>query len=113
MAEPICFKAPKSGNTVSGVLNGTGCYVAGSGIARVAFSVDGTALNTDSGSPWQCGFDTRKFADGATLIIGMSYVLGSLPAAAAGHAAGQPGHGLVPALPALSPARVIVVARPR
>src|SRR4051812_31269455 len=49
----VWFKAPLSGSTVRGVLNGgTGCYVNASGSVRnVAFTLDSTGLNTDSTPP--------------------------------------------------------------
>jgi hypothetical protein len=64
----VWFKAPTAGSTVNGVLSGgTSCYANTSGsTARVVFSMDGTALNTDS-SPsdgTQCVLDTTKFANG-------------------------------------------------
>ena len=62
------FKAPTSGATIKGVLNGgTSCYVNTSGsVARVAFSMDSSALNTDStpADGTQCVLDTTKFANG-------------------------------------------------
>jgi hypothetical protein len=62
----IWFKAPRHGNTVSGVLTGTSCYTAGSGVARVDFSVNGTALNSDTNMAdgMQCVLDTTKLANG-------------------------------------------------
>ncbi|MGQ0651778.1 MAG: Ig-like domain-containing protein, partial [Betaproteobacteria bacterium] len=62
----VWFKAPRNGNTVSGVLSGTSCYVAGSGITRVAFKVDSTALNADTtmSDGMQCVLDTTKLSNG-------------------------------------------------
>jgi hypothetical protein len=62
------FKAPLNGATISGVLNGgTSCYVNASGpVAKVAFSLDGSAVNTDTtpADGMQCVLDTTKFANG-------------------------------------------------
>src|SRR6185503_11477229 len=44
----LWFKAPLNGTTVSGTLSGTKCYVNGTGVTKVAFKLDSTALNTDS-----------------------------------------------------------------
>ncbi|HWA39634.1 MAG TPA: hypothetical protein VG873_17400, partial [Burkholderiales bacterium] len=40
------FKAPLGGQTVSGTLQGANCYVNGRSVARVAFFLGNTALNT-------------------------------------------------------------------
>ena len=62
----VWFKSPRTGNTVSGVLQGTTCYVAGVGVSRVQFFLDGTALNTDTtmSDGMQCQLDTTQFANG-------------------------------------------------
>src|SRR3954453_19774801 len=44
----VWFKAPLAGATVKGLLNaGTSCWVNGTGVTRVVFSMDATTLNTD------------------------------------------------------------------
>ncbi len=64
-APSVSWRAPAEGATLKGSISlGSACEVTGSGIYRVAFHLDSTALNTDSGSPWQCAFDTTKFANG-------------------------------------------------
>ncbi|MEA3192093.1 MAG: hypothetical protein QOD26_426 [Betaproteobacteria bacterium] len=62
----LWFKSPQMGNTVSGTLSGTKCYVLGSGMANVAFKIDSTALNTDTSMSdgMQCVLDTTKFSNG-------------------------------------------------
>src|SRR5438128_2285820 len=63
----VWFKGPTAGKTVSGVLNGgANCYVNGTGVSRVQFFLDSTALNTDStmSDGMQCVLDTTKFANG-------------------------------------------------
>jgi hypothetical protein len=72
----IWFKAPLGGSTVSGVLNGgTSCYVKGFGVSKVAFSLDATALNTDTtmGDGMQCVLDTTKFANGSHSLKATAY----------------------------------------
>jgi hypothetical protein len=73
----VWFKAPKSGATVSGVLNGgTSCYVNASGaISRVQFSVDGASLNTDSkpSDGMQCVLDTTKLSNGSHQLRADAY----------------------------------------
>src|SRR5213075_455813 len=56
-----------SGSTVSGLLGSSKCYVNASGSVRsVAFTMDSSALNTDSAPTdgMQCALDTTKFANG-------------------------------------------------
>src|SRR5437773_8276407 len=50
----VSFRAPLSGQTVSGTLQGSSCEVKGPQITSVVFSVDGTQLNTDNVGPWNC-----------------------------------------------------------
>jgi uncharacterized membrane protein YtjA (UPF0391 family) len=61
----VTFRAPAAGATISGSLNGTGCEVTGTGIARVVFFMDNTQLNTENSAPWNCAVDTRTFANGS------------------------------------------------
>jgi hypothetical protein len=62
----VWFKAPLASNTVSGILSGTKCYVNGTGVTKVAFKLDSTALNTDTvmADGMQCMLDTTKFPNG-------------------------------------------------
>jgi len=62
----LWFKSPLANNTVSGTLSGTKCYVNGTGVSKVAFKLDSTALNTDTvmSDGMQCVLDTTKFANG-------------------------------------------------
>jgi hypothetical protein len=69
------FKAPLNGATVSGVLQQDKCYLNGSGIGRVVFSVDNTALNTDTNMAdgMSCVFDTTKLANGSHMLKATAY----------------------------------------
>src|SRR5437764_515795 len=63
----VWIKAPPAGSTVKGVIGCTHCYVNASGSVRnVAFTMDSSALNTDSAPTdgMQCALDTTKFANG-------------------------------------------------
>jgi LysM repeat protein len=67
-APSVSIKAPASGATLSGTVWASGCEALASdsnGIKQVRFYLDGTALNTEYSAPYNCSFDTRKFADGA------------------------------------------------
>ena len=63
----VWFKAPSNGATVSGVIQGTSCYVAGTGVSKVRFYVDNNAISTDSAvaDGMQCVLDTTKLPNGA------------------------------------------------
>jgi hypothetical protein len=81
----LYFKTPAPGAMLSGMVNSTGCEVGGTGLASVKFSVDSTALNTDSSAPWQCGIDTLKLANGAhTLKAAATYTDGTTGSAQVG-----------------------------
>jgi hypothetical protein len=71
----VWFKAPRNGNTVAGTLQGTGCYVAGAGVSRVQFFMDGVALNTDTtmSDGMQCQIDTTKVANGTHKLLAVAY----------------------------------------
>jgi hypothetical protein len=70
----VTFSAPAAGATISGSFsNSTGCQVTGTGIARVVFFMDSTQLNIEYSSPWQCAFDTRKFANGSHTLRAVAY----------------------------------------
>jgi hypothetical protein len=73
-APSVAFKRPTSGGTLSGSFtNSSACEVTGSNIRQVRFYLDSTALNTESSSPWNCSFDTRKFSDGAHTLRAVAY----------------------------------------
>ena len=67
----LAFVAPKTGTTLSG--QSIACELTGTGIARVDFSLDGSALNTEGSAPWNCLLDTTKFADGAHQLKARAY----------------------------------------
>ncbi|HSA68324.1 MAG TPA: Ig-like domain-containing protein [Burkholderiales bacterium] len=59
------FKFPSSGATLSGVIAYGGVEVVGSNITKVVFFLDGTLIKTETAAPWQAGFDTTTFSNGA------------------------------------------------
>jgi hypothetical protein len=69
------FKAPLSGQTVSGTLSLDKCYVKGTGVSRVSFFLDSTALNSDTnvGDGMSCVLDTTKFANGTHQLRAVAY----------------------------------------
>ena len=71
----IWTKAPVKGATVSGVLQGSTCYVAGRGASRVEFFIDNTRLNTDSvmSDGMSCVLDTTKVANGTHTLKAVAY----------------------------------------
>jgi len=70
----VSWRSPSEGATLSGTVeSGSACEVAGSGISRVQFYLDGTALNSEGGAPWNCNFDTRRFSDGTHTLKAVAY----------------------------------------
>jgi Bacterial Ig domain len=72
----VSWKAPLSGATVSGTLEGSGCEVSASdsaGVDHVVIKLDGSTLNTEIAAPWNCGFDTRSYGDGAHTLTATAY----------------------------------------
>jgi hypothetical protein len=76
----VSFNAPSSGAVLTNVtFNQTSaCQVSGSDIRRVVFSLvsssgQTTALNTETGSPWQCNLNSRNFADGSYTLRAVAY----------------------------------------
>ncbi len=72
----VAWKAPAGGATVKGRISAAGCLVAASdasGVDRVVFKVDGTALETERSAPWECDFDSTKVADGAHTLTAIAY----------------------------------------
>ena len=72
-APTVYFAAPRDEATISGSLGGSACEARGGGMRRVQFYLDGTALNSDTKSPWNCSLDTRKFADGRYVLRAVAY----------------------------------------
>jgi hypothetical protein len=79
-APTVSWRAPTSGATISGPINGTSaCEVGGSGIRRVEFSIRPAAggtwvpLNTDQDGPWRCVLDTSKFKTGKYTLRALAY----------------------------------------
>lgn len=64
----VSFKAPTAGATLSGTVSSTKCEAAGTGISKVQFYLDSTALNTELSSPYNCSLDTTKFANGSHVL---------------------------------------------
>ena len=70
----VTFSAPAAGATISGSFtDSSGCQVTGSGISRVVFFMDTTQLNTEYSAPWNCNFDTRRFANGTHTLRAVAY----------------------------------------
>jgi Bacterial Ig domain/Glycosyl hydrolase catalytic core len=66
-APTVSWKAPAAGATVKGMLQGSACEVTAGdnrGVSRVVFKVDGSAVETEMHSPWNCEFDTTKVSSG-------------------------------------------------
>ena len=63
-APTVSFKQPTSGKTVSGTISGSACEATGSSIRYVRFYVDNKQVSYDTGSPWNCSIDTRKYNNG-------------------------------------------------
>ena len=72
----LAWQAPTTGATVSGRLAGDSC-VAGAaddqGVERVEFRLDGSTLNTERVTPYNCYFDTTTVADGAHTLTATAY----------------------------------------
>ena len=62
----VWFKAPKNGQTVSGKLQLSTCYVAGAGVTRVDFFVDGKSIGADTAvqDGMSCVLDTTGLTNG-------------------------------------------------
>lgn len=72
----VALKAPGAGATVGGTLQGAGCEASAAdnrAVTKVVFKVDGTTLNTENYSPWNCTFDTTKVADGTHTVTATAY----------------------------------------
>ena len=70
----VSWYAPAVNATLKGSIGASSaCQVNGTGISKVVFSLDATALNTELTAPWQCTLDTRKFADGAHTLKAVAY----------------------------------------
>ncbi len=69
----VAFVAPRNGATISGTLESSACELTGTGIARVDFSIDGKALNTEGSAPWNCKLPTTQYGDGAHKLKAVAY----------------------------------------
>jgi hypothetical protein len=75
-APSVAWKAPATGTTVKGKLQGSACEASASDdrvVTKVVFKVDGSTLNTESDAPWNCSFDTTKVSDGSHTVIATAY----------------------------------------
>jgi Bacterial Ig domain len=75
-APSVSWKAPLSGVTVKGGIQGSACEALASdnrGVSRVVMKVDGTTLNTESDAPWNCAFDSTKVSDGSHTLSATAY----------------------------------------
>ena len=69
----VAFKAPGSGQTISGTLQGGACEATGTEIKRVRFYLDSAELNRDTNAPWTCVLDTTQFADGVHTLMAVAF----------------------------------------
>lgn len=71
----VQFLAPTTGATVEGQLgpDSPTCEVTGTNIVRVQFYLDGSPLNAEYSSPWQCAWDTTKTSDGTHTLKAVAY----------------------------------------
>ena len=72
----VSIKAPLGGALLSGTVSGAACEAIATddrGVRRVEFRLDGTLLNTDTGAPWNCTLDTRRFANGAHTLQAVAF----------------------------------------
>src|SRR5688572_28218312 len=75
----VTFKQPTASEVISGnIYQNANCEVTGTNIRRVVFSVVSssgsvTALNTETGGPWNCNIDTRRFTDGNYTLRAVAY----------------------------------------
>ena len=75
----VTFKQPTASEVISGnIYQNANCEVTGTNIRRVIFSVVSssgsvTALNTETGGPWNCNIDTRRFSDGNYTLRAVAY----------------------------------------
>jgi hypothetical protein len=68
----VRFVSPTNGQTVSGDLSST-CELQGSGVSTVRFYLDGNEISRDTGSPFNCALDTRKFPNGSHRLQARAY----------------------------------------
>ncbi|HVJ25006.1 MAG TPA: Ig-like domain-containing protein, partial [Burkholderiales bacterium] len=75
----VTFKQPTASEVIAGnIYQNANCEVTGTNIRRVVFSVQSssgsvTALNTETGGPWNCNIDTRRFTDGNYTLRAVAY----------------------------------------
>ncbi len=70
----VAFLAPSSGGVLSGSFsNSRVCELTGTGMSRVVFFLGNTQLNTESGAPWNCSIDTRRFSNGTHTLKAVAY----------------------------------------
>ena len=66
-APSVSFKAPTNGQTVAGTLANATCEVNATdntGVSEVDFYLDGSSLNVEHSSPWNCVLDTTTITNG-------------------------------------------------
>ncbi len=110
-APSVDFVVPGTGQQISGPISGSSCEVAGSGIARVDFSLwdasgTSTALGTDSAAPWNCSVDTARFADGDYTLMATASNFGGSATAQVAVRIAKPAGG-APAAAAIDPADIM------
>ncbi len=72
----VSFRAPSSGEQVSGTLSGSECEARASDnvrIERVVFSVDGRVANVQRVAPYNCSFASTEVSDGSHTLTAVAY----------------------------------------
>jgi hypothetical protein len=75
-APTVSWRAPATGASLSGNVQGTACEASAGddrGVERVVMKVDGAVLNTEVAAPYNCYFDTTKVADGSHALTATAY----------------------------------------
>jgi hypothetical protein len=71
-APSVSFTAPAVGATLSGQVNSTTCAVNATddkAVTKVDFYLGSTLVTAKTAAPWQCAFDTTKFANGTQTLM--------------------------------------------
>ena len=76
-APAVHWQSPTTGTKVSANLKGSSCKVAArtdrGSVKKVVFSVDGSALNTDTQAPYTCALDAKKLGAGKHKVTATAY----------------------------------------
>lgn len=80
-APTVSIASPSAGQTVSGTIAYAANATDNAGVSRVDFSVDSTALVSDSAAPYGGSLDTTKLANGTHVLKAVAYDAQGLSAA--------------------------------